>query len=83
MGNPMTGSQLTPARGINLNMAPPASPLPPGPNPDPGLALKCELPPGPNPDPGQPVPCELPPAEGIEMEQGEPYAGITPAGPPI
>ncbi len=82
MGAAMTGAGLPPASGINLSMAPPASPLPPGPEVNPGLPIKCELPPGPNADPGLAAPSPLPPGPG-DLEQGDPETGITPAGPPL
>lgn len=85
MGNPMKGSVLPPANGINLNMAPPPTglgTLPPGPEANPGMPIACELPPGPDADPGMPVPCALPPGPD-DLEQGKPDTGITPPGPPV
>lgn len=82
MGDNMMGAGLPPARGISLEMAPTMCPLPPGPAVDPGPPADCPLPPGPNADPGPPVACPLPPGP-MDMEQGDPETGITPAGPPI
>ena len=82
MGDPMAGVGLPPANGINMNMAPPGSPLPPGPEVDPGLPYKCDLPPGPNADPGLAAPSPLPPGP-MDLDQGDPETGITPAGPPL